>query len=157
MAEAPALEVEDWLRQSLGINRGRDAASGVTALGAHRADMMLADHETDTPAGLASTGQQKSLLIGIILCHARLIAEARGFAPLLLLDEPAVHLDEHRRAALFRALRESPAQVIMTGTDAATFLPLAEYAEAWRTCAGELHAEAGFLGRSPLSSDRRTC
>ena len=66
---------------------------GTATLGAHRADMTLTDLETRTAAGLASTGQQKALLIGLILSHARLIAAARGFAPLLLLDEPAVHLD----------------------------------------------------------------
>lgn len=157
LAVSPALEVEDWLRARLAANRARDAASGTTAVAAHRADMTLTDLETQTEAGLASTGQQKTLLIGVILSHARLIAEARGFAPLLLLDEPAVHLDEQRRLALFRALRESPAQVIMTGTDAATFLPLADHAEAWRAHAGELHPEPGFLACSPLSSDRATC
>ena len=154
---SPALEVEDWLRATLAANRGRDAASGTTAVGAHRADMSLTDLETRTEAGHASTGQQKTLLIGVILHHARLIAEARGFAPLLLLDEPAVHLDEHRRAALFQALRESPAQVIMTGTDAEIFLPLADHAEAWRAHAGALHPEPGFLERSPLSSEGGTC
>jgi DNA replication and repair protein RecF len=157
LAASPALEAEDWLRASLAANRARDAASGTATLGAHRADMALTDLETRTEAGLASTGQQKTLLIGLILCHARLIAEARGFAPLLLLDEPAVHLDGERRANLFQALRESPAQVIMTGTDAETFLPLADYAEAWRADAGELHREPAFLVGSPLSCDGGTC
>ncbi len=115
LAVSPALEAEDWLRATLAANRARDAGAGVATLGAHRADMTLTDLETRIEAGLASTGQQKTLLIGLILSHARLIAEVRGFAPLLLLDEPAVHLDEHRRTALFRALRESPAQVIMIG------------------------------------------
>jgi DNA replication and repair protein RecF len=152
-----SLEVEDWIRATLAGNRARDAASGTTALGAHRADMILTDLETHTEAGLASTGQQKTLLIGVVLRHAHLIAEARGFAPLLLLDEPAVHLDARRRAALFRALRESPAQTIMTGTDSETFLPLTNYAEAWRAHAGELHSEPGFLGQAPLSSEGGTC
>ncbi len=157
LAISPALEAEDWLRATLAANRARDAASGAAALGAHRADMTLTDLETRTEAGLASTGQHKRLLIGLILSHARLIAEVRGFAPLLLLDEPAVHLDEDRRADLFRALRVSPAQVIMTGTDAETFLPLADHAEAWRANAGELRREPGFSTGSPLSSDGGTC
>lgn len=157
LAVSPALEAEDWLRATLAANRARDAASGTAGLGAHRADMTLTDLETRTEAGFASTGQQKTLLIGLVLCHARLIAEARGFAPLLLLDEPAVHLDEARRTDLFQALRESPAQVMMTGTDAETFLPLADYAEAWRADAGELHREPGFLAGSPLSFDGGTC
>ena len=67
------------------------------------------------------TGQQKALLIGVVLGHAALIAEARGFAPLLLLDEPAVHLDPDRRAALFAALAALPAQVFLTGTDRELF------------------------------------
>jgi DNA replication and repair protein RecF len=157
LAVSPALEVEDWLRATLAANRMRDAASGSALSGAHRSDMTLTDLETRIEAGLASTGEQKTLLIGVILCHARLIAEARGFAPLLLLDEPAVHLDEARRSDLFQALRESPAQVIMTGTDAATFSPLAEHAEAWRAEAGKLYPESGFLRLSPLSSDGAAC
>ncbi len=152
-----ALEAEDWLRATLAANRNRDAGSGAALCGAHRADMTLTDRETRIEAGFASTGQQKALLISVILCHARVIAEARGFAPLLLLDEPTVHLDESRRAHLFRALRDSPAQVIMSGTDAETFLPLVDDAEAWRAEAGALHREGGFLGPSPLSSDGGTC
>lgn len=152
-----ALEAEDWLRATLAANRNRDAGSGAALCGAHRADMTLTDRETRIEAGFAGPGQQKALLISVILCHARVIAEARGFAPLLLLDEPTVHLDKSRRAHLFRALRESPAQVIMTGTDAETFLPLVDDAEAWRAEAGALHPEGGFLGPSPLSSDSGTC
>ena len=158
LAVSPALEVEDWLRAGLAANRGRDAASGGTALGPHRADMTLTDADTRTEAALASTGQQKTLLISVILNHAHLIAEARGFAPLLLLDEPAVHLDVTRRAALFQALRESPAQVIMTGTDAEVFLPLADHAEAWRIMEnGALAPEPGFSVVPPLSSGARAC
>jgi DNA replication and repair protein RecF len=157
LAISPALEAEDWLRATLAANRPRDAAAGAAVLGAHRADMTLTDLDNRIEAGLASTGQQKTLLIGVILTHARLVAEARGFAPLLLLDEPAVHLDEDRRAKLFRALLESPAQVMISGTDAETFLPLAEHAEAWRAVAGELHPDPRFSPRSPLSRDFGTC
>ncbi|MSP02788.1 MAG: DNA replication/repair protein RecF [Acetobacteraceae bacterium] len=161
MAEAPALEVEDWMRASLAANRHRDAAAGAAAMGTHRSDMTLIDQESGAEAALASTGQQKTLLIGVILSHAHLIAEARGFAPLLLLDEPAVHLDASRRVALFQALRDSPAQVIMTGTDSGTFLPLADHAEAWRTEDGVLYPEKGFspgpVSGSPLSSGEGVC
>ena len=128
----PALAVEDWLRAGLEANRTRDAAAGTSALGAHRTDMRMTDVTTGTPAGLASTGQQKALLIGVILAHAGLIASARGFAPLLLLDEPAVHLDADRRSALWSVLSSLSAQTIVTGTDAETFLPMADYAEALR-------------------------
>ena len=108
----PALAVEDWLRQGLAAGRARDAEAGSAALGAHRTDMALSDAASGTPAALASTGEQKALLIGVILGHAALIAEARGFAPMLLLDEPAVHLDPDRRVALFEALAR------LAGTDA---------------------------------------
>ena len=76
---------------------------GGASLGGHRADLLLSDRATARPASLGSTGQQKALLIGILLAHAALIAEVRGEAPLLLLDEPLVHLDTTRREALFAA------------------------------------------------------
>jgi DNA replication and repair protein RecF len=141
----PALAVEDWLRAGLAVNRARDAAAGTCALGAHRTDMRLTDVATGTQAALASTGQQKALLIGLILAHAGLIASARGFAPLLLLDEPAVHLDAERRQALWSVLSSLPAQTVITGTDADTFLPLAEHAEAFALHDGLLHPDRRFL------------
>jgi DNA replication and repair protein RecF len=106
--------------------------------------MGLADAATGTAAALASTGEQKALLIGLILAHAAVIAEARGSAPLLLLDEPAVHLDPGRRAALFEALAALPAQTLITGTDAEIFLPLAGVAEGLQTGGGELHPDTRF-------------
>ncbi len=132
LGAGPALDAEEWLRRSLAAGRTRDAAAGSAATGAHRADMTLADAASLQPAGQASTGQQKALLIGVVLGHAALLAEARGFAPLLLLDEPAVHLDAARRAALFAALARLPAQALLTGTDAEVFQPLAGRAEFWQ-------------------------
>ena len=132
LGRQPALRVEDWLRTGLETSRGRDAAAGTAALGAHRTDLALSDAATGTPAAMASTGEQKALLIGVILAHAGLIAESRGFAPLLLLDEPMVHLDPQRRAALLAALLALPAQTLITGTDAEVFLALAGQAEAFR-------------------------
>jgi DNA replication and repair protein RecF len=140
----PALAVEDWLRQSLAAGRARDAAAGSAGVGAHRADMGLADARTGVPAAIASTGEQKALLIGVVLRHAALIADARGFAPLLLLDEPAVHLDPDRRAALFAALAQLPAQTLITGTDVDIFLPLAGVAEALLVQGGELRPDLRF-------------
>jgi len=133
LAEHPALDVEDWLRQALAESRPRDAAAGSAALGAHRADMELTDAASGLAAQNASTGQQKALLIGVILGHAAVLSQARGFAPLLLLDEPAVHLDPARRTALFDALAGLPAQVFLTGTDVDTFRPLAALAAFLRT------------------------
>ncbi len=145
----PALAVEDWLRGVLADSRARDAAAGSAAWGAHRADMALMDRQTGRAAGLASTGQQKALLIGVILGHAGLIAAARGAAPLLLLDEPAVHLDPDRRAALFAALSGLDAQVMLTGTDPEPFAPLRDVASAWRVGGGALETDPAFSAPSP--------
>jgi DNA replication and repair protein RecF len=143
LAAAPALAVEDWLRAALAAGRARDAAAGSAALGAHRADMTMTD-AAGTPAGLASTGEQKALLIGLVLGHAGLMGQARGAAPLLLLDEPAVHLDPARREALFDALAGLPGQTLITGTDAETFLPLSGRAEGLLTGGGKLLPDKRF-------------
>jgi len=143
-AEARGMErraAEFYLRAA---GRGADAAVGSARVGAHRSDMRLEDAESGLPAALASTGQQKALLIGVVLAHAALLAEARGFAPLLLLDEPAVHLDAGRRAALFAALAGLPAQVFITGTDSEPFLPLRGLAEGLRAGGGGLAEEPDF-------------
>ena len=124
LSAAPALAVEDWLRDALAAARSGDAARGATSYGPQRTDMLIADAATQRPAGRSSTGQQKSMLIGIILGHAALIAAARGAAPLLLLDEPLVHLDEPKRQALFAALTNGRLQAYLTGTDAEPFKPL---------------------------------
>jgi len=145
LAGDPALAVEDWLRAALQSSRETDAAAGTTALGAHRTDLLLTDLTTATAAALASTGQQKALLIGVVLAHAGLIAATRGFAPLLLLDEPTVHLDQERRAALFDVLAALPSQSLVTGTDSEIFLPLAERAEALLTGGGLLRPDRRFL------------
>ena len=139
MEGTPALTVEDWLRGALAAGRGADAASGGAGVGAHRADMRLEDAETGLEAGLASTGQQKALLIGVVLGHVALVAGARGFAPLLLLDEPAVHLDAGRRTALWEALAAGGAgQVFITGTDREAFSSLEGRAAFVRTGDGAL-------------------
>jgi DNA replication and repair protein RecF len=149
LAEIPAAAVEDWLRRALADARTRDREAGATSLGAHRADLALADAATGAVAAEASTGEQKALLVGVVLGHAALLAEARGYAPLLLLDEPAVHLDAARRAALFRALAEGPAQAILTGTDRDVFFPLADIAEGLQTGGDSLMPDPGF--RAPES------
>jgi DNA replication and repair protein RecF len=138
----PALAAEEWLRAALEQARPRDAAAGSAGLGAHRADMALADAASRLPASQASTGQQKALLIGVVLAHAAVLADARGFAPLLLLDEPAVHLDQARREALCAALAGLPAQAFLTGTDADAFAPLGR-AAAWFRCAGNTVTASG--------------
>jgi DNA replication and repair protein RecF len=140
LEEQPALSVELWLRDTLARTRAEDAASGATSFGAHRADLAISDAATGLSAAQASTGQQKALLLGIILAHAALIAEARATAPLLLLDEPAVHLDTTRRDALFAALAALQGPALLTGTERDIFVPLKESAAFWRTENGTLIA-----------------
>lgn len=141
LAEQPALAVEDALREALAADRRRDAAAGGAARGAHRADMALIHLPKDQPAELCSTGEQKALLISTVLAHATLIAEARGFAPLLLLDEVAAHLDVVRREALFAALATLPAQSFLTGTDSEVFRPLQGVGDRFRASPGKLLPE----------------
>ena len=140
----PALAAEDWLREALAATRGTDAARGAAGLGAHRADLALADAATGLDAARASTGQQKALLIGVVLGHAALLAAARGAAPLLLLDEPMVHLDVAHRAALAQALRHLPAQAVLTGTDGEAFAGLRGLAEGVLAGGGTLRADPDF-------------
>jgi DNA replication and repair protein RecF len=122
----PALAAEAELAAALRASRGEDAQGGA-AIGPHRSDLAvcLAD---GTAAALASTGEQKALLISILLAYARLQHAVRGDAPLLLLDEVAAHLDADRRAALFVVLGEQGGQAWITGTEAALFAPLRDHA-----------------------------
>ncbi|MGH7044278.1 MAG: hypothetical protein ACREFY_19405, partial [Acetobacteraceae bacterium] len=147
--------VEDWLRTRLAASRDRDAAVGSATLGAQRCDLVLRDAASGRAAALASTGEQKAMLVGLVLAHAGLIAAARGFAPLLLLDEPIVHLDPRRREALFAALAALPAQVLLTGTDAEAFLPLASIAEGLATGGGTLTPDPRFRPPGPEDAARR--
>ena len=101
--------------------RARDAAAGRTLAGPHRADLVVTHSAKNQPAGLCSTGEQKALLIGLILAHADLVAERTQRRPILLLDEIAAHLDPLRRGALFARLAEAGGQVWMTGTEPALF------------------------------------
>ncbi len=140
LARAPALAVESWLRGELEARRTADAAAGTSTLGAHRADMQLTDAASGLSAGEASTGQRKAMLIGVLLAHAALIGEQRGWPPLLLLDEPAVHLDAGRREALWAELGRLEAQVLVTGTDTDAFAALRGRAEFLLTGGGKLAA-----------------
>ena len=119
--ELPALAAEDRFRERLAALRGRDAEAGGAAEGPHRSDLKVAHAAKNIPAELCSTGEQKALLIAIVLANARLQAARRAAVPILLLDEVAAHLDAIRRAALFDAITELGAQAWLTGTDAALF------------------------------------
>ena len=117
----PATAVEDHYRDILRKSRLLDAAAGRTLNGPHLTDLHVIYAPKDMPAKEASTGEQKALLIGLILAHASLVAEMTGITPLLLLDEVVAHLDPRRRAALFDELATLGAQVWMTGADPAAF------------------------------------
>lgn len=122
--EGPALQAEDRLKAALRDGRAEDAEGGSPRFGPHRSDMMARHLGTGQAAELCSTGEQKALLISLILANARLQAAERGSLPLLLLDEVAAHLDERRRRALFDEITGLGLQAWMTGTDAALFAPL---------------------------------
>ena len=119
--EMPALAVEERLRHALSDSRRRDAEAGGAAVGPHRTDLAVHHVAKDQPANLCSTGEQKALLISIVLAHARLLTLDRGAPPLLLLDEVAAHLDETRRESLFDEILALGAQAWLTGTDMALF------------------------------------
>jgi DNA replication and repair protein RecF len=117
----PAIEAEDRFRLALRNGRNRDRAAGRTLTGPQTTDLVVRHGPKDVPAGTASTGEQKALLIGLVLAHARLVRAMSGIAPMILLDEVAAHLDPRRRAGLFEALDALPGQVWMTGADPAAF------------------------------------
>src|SRR6202012_2409815 len=100
----------------------RDAAAGRTLDGPHLTDLKVTYAAKNVPAADASTGEQKALLIGLVLAHAKLIAEMTGRAPILLLDEGGDHLDPSRHASLFEELTALGTQVWMTGADPALFV-----------------------------------
>ena len=119
-----SIGLEGWrggdLAAALKASRQRDAAAGRSTEGPHRQDLSVAHRAKQMPAARSSTGEQKALLLGLVLAHADLVTERRGEPPILLLDEVAAHLDPHRRAALFVRL-EHRGQVWMTATEASLF------------------------------------
>jgi DNA replication and repair protein RecF len=131
LSRTPAVEVEEMFAYQLEQSRARDAETGGAATGPHKGDLVVHFAAKNMPADQCSTGEQKALLIGIILAHSRLIAAERGAPPVLLLDEVAAHLDENRRAALFDLLIELGGQVWMTGTDESLFSAAKNRAQFW--------------------------
>ena len=135
----PAVETEDRYRERLARERYRDRAAGRTLEGPHRADLLVTHWEKAMPAGLSSTGEQKALLVGLVLAHARLTAHLSGLAPILCLDEIAAHLDESRRASLFDLIGELGGQAFMTGTDASLFDALGSRSQMVAVSEGAVH------------------
>jgi DNA replication and repair protein RecF len=136
VAEHSALAAEDCFRMLLRDNRSRDAAAGRTLEGPHLTDLSVTYVEKQVAAADASTGEQKALLIGLILAHAQLVAEMSGSTPILLLDEVVAHLDPQRRAALYNEIEGFGAQVWMTGADPALFEAIAPSAELFEVSSG---------------------
>ncbi len=129
LKEAPALAVEDRFKAALAERRSVDRENGWTSLGTHRGDLLVAHREKALPAQLCSTGEQKALLLWLIITHARLLAAELGAAPVLLLDEVIAHLDGERRAMLYEAIAALDMQAWMTGTDEAVFAELGPAAQ----------------------------
>lgn len=136
-----SLALEGWkggdIESMLTGNRSRDAAAGRTTEGPHRQDLVVTHVTKQQSAARSSTGEQKALLLGLVLAHAELVAERRGSPPILLLDEVAAHLDPGRRAALFARL-EGRGQVWMTATEASLF-------DAIGGSTSRFHVEAGTI------------
>ncbi len=124
VTEQPALAAEDMYRRILRESRPRDAAAGRTLVGPQASDLVVRHGPKGIPAAHSSTGEQKALLVGLVLAHARLVRSMSGIAPLVLLDEIAAHFDPRRRAALFASLCELGGQVWMTGADPQAFADL---------------------------------
>jgi len=135
-----AISLVGWgggdLAAQLGDSRSRDAAAGRAGVGPHRQDLLVSHRTKGMEAARSSTGEQKALLLGLVLAHAEVVTQRRGAPPILLLDEVAAHLDPRRRAALFARLK-GRGQVWMTATEAALFDGVAQ--------ASRFHVEAGSI------------
>jgi DNA replication and repair protein RecF len=136
----PAVQAEDEYRRLLLESRGEDKAAGRTLSGPHRSDLLVTHAPKSVAASLCSTGEQKALLIGLILAQAASIKDESGAAPVLLLDEVAAHLDAKRRSGLFETLSGLGAQSFMTGTERSLFDGLGKEVDF-------LHVEAGRVTR----------
>jgi len=140
LSERPATEVEDAFRGLLEHDRDRDRAASRALEGPHLSDLIVLHGPKDAPAPHCSSGEQKALLIGLILAKAELIKELEGVSPLVLLDEVAAHLDQARREALFGEILRLGAQAWMTGTDRELFAPIAQDAQILAVNRGKIRA-----------------
>ncbi|MGB7046204.1 MAG: DNA replication/repair protein RecF [Methylocella sp.] len=140
----PALEAEDIYRGILRRNRSRDAAAGRTLIGPQASDLCVRHGPKQVPASRASTGEQKALLAGLVLAHARLVTTMSGLTPLVLLDEIAAHFDPVRRDALFEALETLGGQIWLSGADRATFGAIEKRALILKVTPGSV--TSGFQG-----------
>ena len=141
LEKGPAIEAEDRYRALLRTNRGRDAAARRALIGPQASDLCVRHGPKKIEAGQASTGEQKALLTGLVLAHARLVAALSGLPPVVLLDEIAAHFDPLKRAALFEVVASLEGQVWMTGADRALFTGLEDRAQM-------LTVSPGFCGKA---------
>ena len=141
LLEGPALAAEERFKEVLARHRTSDAQTGGTAVGPHKSDLLVKNRAKDLPASQCSTGEQKALLIAVLLANARLQASERGITPLLLLDEAAAHLDANRRSALFDEIMELGAQTWFSGTDQGLFAEFGNSAQFVRIadCTAQQH------------------
>jgi DNA replication and repair protein RecF len=138
LSQHSATEVEDEFRALLDQGRERDRAAARTLEGPHLSDLIVTHGPKEAPAPHCSSGEQKALLIGLILAKAELIKELEGASPLVLLDEVAAHLDQPRREALFGEILRLGAQAWMTGTDRELFAPMAQDAQIFAVNRGKI-------------------
>lgn len=124
------------LASALRDGRARDSAAGRTLSGPHRTDLLVTHEGKGQPAARSSTGEQKALLLNLVLAHAELVRERSGRPLILLLDEVAAHLDPSRRAALFERLTGTGSQVWLTGTEPALFEAVGDRAVWFRVSSG---------------------
>ena len=140
LATSSATEVEDEFRAALGEGRERDRAAARALEGPHLSDLIVSHGPKSIPAQHCSSGEQKALLVGLILAKAELIREIEGASPLVLLDEVSAHLDQARREALFGEISRLGGQAWMTGTDRDLFAPLAQDAQIFAVNQGKIRA-----------------
>lgn len=138
LIDRAAVDVEDEFRALIKTQRPRDRAAGRALIGPQASDLIVIHGPKSVAAERASTGEQKALLIGLVLAHARLVADVSGIAPIILLDEIAAHLDPKRRTALFDTLAQLGSQVFMTGADMASFSLMPEATRRYAVSHGQV-------------------
>ena len=138
IASHSALDAEERYRELLAESRPRDAAAGRTLTGPQTSDLAVIHGPKGLEASRCSTGEQKALLTGLVLAHARLVATMSGICPIVLMDEAAAHFDPRRRAALFARLAELGSQVWMTGADPEAFSGLPQETDFLHVTPGQI-------------------
>ncbi|MFV0322334.1 MAG: DNA replication/repair protein RecF [Alphaproteobacteria bacterium] len=138
LGELNAIDGEDRYRKALKDNRQKDTMAAMTHIGPHRSDLMVFHSDKKLPAKLCSTGEQKALLVSIILADSRMQGAERGIKPVLLLDEITAHLDPMRRQSLFDELEALGVQAFLTGTEIALFDSMQKRAKIWQVSTGQI-------------------